>query len=309
MVRRLTAYGTSADGAGKDQMRSSGCDDVNHRQGGKSAASNRDYAIGVARAFGGAIIFGLPLLMTMEMWSLGLSIHPLRLVLFVVLNFGVLVVLSRFGGFEPTSGVAEDVLDALGAYAVGIIASALVLSIFGLVSPDMSLGEIAGMIAVQSVPTSFGAMLARKQLGNGESDKTEEQQARSDGYAGQLFLMLAGALFLAFNMAPTEEVVLIGFKMTPWHSLALVGASLVILHAFVFAVGFPGQEQAPAGYGPARVFLAYTIPGYGIALLVSLYILWTFGRLDGAALGTVAGSLVVLGFPACIGAAIARLVV
>lgn len=275
----------------------------------RPVTSNRDYAIGIARAFGGAIIFGLPLLMTMEMWSLGLSIHPLRMVLFVVLNFGVLVVLSRFGGFEPTSSLGEDVLDALGAYAVGIVASALVLGLFGLVSLNMPLAELAGMIAVQSIPTSFGAMLARKQLGDGDSDKTQEQQARSDGYAGQLFLMLAGALFLAFNVAPTEEVVLIGFKMTPWHSLALISASLLILHAFVFAVGFPGQEQAPAGYGPVRLFLAYTVPGYGIALLVSLYILWTFGRLDGAAFETVAGSLAVLAFPACIGAAIARLVV
>lgn len=270
---------------------------------------DREYAIGLARAFGGAVIFGLPLLMTMEMWSLGLSIHPLRMVLFVALNFLVLVVLSRFGGFEPTSSLAEDVLDALGAYAVGIVASALVLGLFGLLSRNMPLAELAGMIAVQSIPTSFGAILARKQLGNGETDKTQEQHARSDGYAGQLFLMLAGALFLAFNVAPTEEVVLIGFKMAPWHSLALIVASMLILHVFVFAVGFPGQEQAPAGYGFFRLFFAYTLPGYGIAVLASLYILWTFGRIDGAALETVAGSMIVLGFPASIGAAIARLVV
>ncbi len=275
----------------------------------RPVTSNRDYAIGLARAFGGAVIFGLPLLMTMEMWSLGLSIHPLRMSLFVVLNFVVLVVLSRFGGFEPTSTVAEDVLDALGAYAVGILASALVLSLFGLLSLKMPLAEFAGMIVVQAIPTSFGAMLARKQLGSGEGDKTQEQHARSEGYAGQLFLMLAGALFLAFNVAPTEEVILIGFKMTPWHSLALIAVSLLFLHVLVFALGFPGQEHAPAGYSPFRLFLAYTIPGYGIAVLASLYILWTFGRVDGAALETVVGSMIVLGFPASIGAAIARLVV
>ncbi|RYE64333.1 MAG: DUF2391 family protein [Oxalobacteraceae bacterium] len=86
-------------------------------------------------------------------------------------------------------------------------------------------------------------------------------------------------------------------------------ASILMLHVFVFAVGFPGQEQAPAGYGVFRLFLAYTLPGYGIAVVASLYILWTFGRVDGSALETVAGSMVVLGFPASIGAAIARLVV
>lgn len=165
------------------------------------------------------------------------------------------------------------------------------------------------MIAVQSVPSSFGAMLARKQLGEGEADTNEERSARTEGYAAQLFLMMAGALFFAFNIAPTEEVVLIGFKMTAWQSLALVGVSLLMLHALVFNIGFPGRESAPEGYGTARVFLAYTVPGYGMALLVCLYVLWTFGRLDGMSFDVLAGSMVVLGFPASIGAAIARLIV
>lgn len=274
-----------------------------------STITNKTYAYGLARAFGGAVIFALPLLMTMEMWMLGLAIQPLRLALFVLLNLLVLVILSRFGGFEPTSTVGEDVLDAFGAYAVGIVVSALVLVLFALIGPHMSRVELAGMIAVQAIPASFGAMLARKQFADGESDKADEQKERSAGYAGQLFLMLAGALFLAFNVAPTEEIILIGFKMSAWHSLGLIAASLLVLHGLVYAVGFPGQKVAPEGYRTARLFLGFTCPGYAVALLASFYILWTFGRVDGAALETVLGSMVVLGFPASVGAAIARLVV
>jgi putative integral membrane protein (TIGR02587 family) len=270
---------------------------------------NREYAYGLARAFGGAIIFALPLLMTMEMWSIGLYVHPLRLLLFIAANFLVLVFLSRFGGFERTSSLLEDCLDALAAYAVGMISSTAILWLFGLLSPQLALDELVGMIAIQAVPGSFGAMLARKQLSGGEPDEDEERAARSAGYLGQLFLMLAGALFLAFNVAPTEEMVLIGYKMTPWHSLALMLASLLLLHVLVFAVGFAGQEDAPEGYGVARRFLVFTVPGYAIALAACLYVLWTFGRVDGHALHTVAGTVVVLGFPAAIGAAIARLVV
>jgi putative integral membrane protein (TIGR02587 family) len=274
-----------------------------------SATPNRDYAYGVARAFGGAILFGLPLLMTMEMWSLGLDTHPARLFLFMVLNLVVLVILSRFGGFEHTSTLIEDLLDALAAYGVGIVASTAVLMLFGVLKPGLPIDEMAGMISIQSVPASFGAMIARKQLSAGETDDDEEHEARSAGYAAQLFLMMAGALFLAFNVAPTEEMILIGFKMTPWHSLALIAASLSLLHALVFTVGFAGQEQAPEGYRFGRRFLIYTVPGYAIALLVSFYTLWTFGRVDGAEIGTVAATVVVLGFPAAIGAAVARLVV
>lgn len=277
------------------------------------SSPNSEYAIGLARAFGGAIIFGLPLLMTMEMWSLGFTAQPARLNLFLISNLVVLVGLSRFGGFERTSSFSQDVLDALAASGVGVIASAAVLGLFGLLDADMPAGQFVGMVAIQSVPASFGAMLARRQLSAKDSgDATCEKNSRSAhpaSYGSQLFLMMAGALFLAFNVAPTEEMVLIGLKMTPWHSVAGVFASLAILHALVFAVGFAGQERAPEGYGVGRTFVAYTIPGYGIALLVSFYVLWTFGRADGGEISVVAGALIVLGFPASVGAAIARLVI
>ena len=274
--------------------------------------ANRDYALGLARAFGGAIIFGLPLLMTMEMWFLGFYAHPARMLLFLLLNLVMLVGLSRFGGFERTSSLAEDVLDALAAYGVGILASAVILFLFGVLSPAMPVDEISGKVAIQSVPASFGAMLARKQFTAGPGDEDavlEDQAVKRAGYGGELFLMMAGALFLAFNMAPTEEMILIGYQMSPWHSLALILASLLLLHVLVFAVGFAGQEQAPEGYGLSRTLLAFTIPGYGIALLVSLYVLWTFGRTDGEEMSQIAAAVTVLGFPAALGAAIARLVV
>ena len=41
----------------------------------------------------------------------------------------------------------------------------------------------------------------------------------------------AGAIFLAFNVAPTEEMILLAFRMTAWHALALAlvsGAAAVL---------------------------------------------------------------------------------
>ena len=77
---------------------------------------NKDYAIGLGRAFGGAILFAVPLLMTMEMWWLGFSMVRGRLLLFMSLNFAILVGLSYFAGFEKTFSWKEDVLDALAAF-------------------------------------------------------------------------------------------------------------------------------------------------------------------------------------------------
>ena len=132
---------------------------------------------------------------------------------------------------------------------------------------------------------------------------------RGAGYGGQLFLMMAGALFLAFNVAPTEEMVLIAYMMSTWKLLALILVSLLLLHLFVYRLGFAGQKERPADQSPARTFLAYTIPGYGIALAVGLFVLWTFGRTDGTAVDQVAATMAVIAFPGALGAAIARLVV
>ena len=271
--------------------------------------SNRAYAMGLARAFGGALLFALPLMMTMEMWALGFYAHPVRLLLFLLVNFAILVGLSRFGGFERTANLFEDLLDALAACAVAIIVAGLILALFGILTAGMPLDELVGKIAVQSIPCSFGAMIARKQLSSGESGEDPAQEERTGHYAAQLFLMLAGALFVAFNVAPTEEMILIGFMMSPVHAILLVLLSILLLHAFVFGIGFAGQEGRQDQSGHIGLFLRFSLAGYGIALLVSLYVLWTFGRADGGDLGQVAMSVAVLAFPAAVGAAVARLVV
>jgi len=99
---------------------------------------------------------------------------------------------------------------------------------------------------------------------------------------------------------PVDSAVTIGL-------LALV--SIALLHGFVYAVGFAGQEERPGYAGFALTFLHFTIAGYGIALLVSLYVLWTFGRTVDVTPSQVAMTMVVLGFPASLGAATARPVV
>jgi putative integral membrane protein (TIGR02587 family) len=118
--------------------------------------------------------------------------------------------------------------------------------------------------------------------------------------------MTAGALFFAFNVAPTEEMVLIGYKMTPWHALLLLVVSLLIMHAIVYTVGFKGQEPGADGFWP--LFFQFSVVGYAIALAVSLGVLWIFGRLHGLGLEVLVMTVIVLGFPAALGAALSRLI-
>jgi putative integral membrane protein (TIGR02587 family) len=265
------------------------------------------FAVGIARAFGGAVLFAFPLLMTMEMWQLGATMDRARLLLFIAATLPLLLGLSYYSGFERTDSLAEDAEDALIAFGVGFLASTLMLSLFGMITWDMPIAELVGTIGIQTVPASIGAIVATKQLH--ASDEGDEEEEGRDTYPGELFLMVAGAVFVAFNVAPTEEVILIAYTMSPWHAVALAAVSVVMLHAFVYTVGFAGQEERPDYAGFGLTFLHFTIAGYGIALLVSLYVLWTFGRTIGVALPEVVTMAVVLGFPASLGAATARLIV
>lgn len=273
-----------------------------------SSQANWKYAKGLGRVFAGAVLFGLPLLMTMEMWWLGFYLDRPQLVQFVLVNFFVLIGLARVSGFERTEGWLDDVMDAFAAYAVAAIWSAFSLWVFGVVEFGEPPGDIAGKVALEAVPASFGAMLASKQLGSRERGGGPGERERKT-YAGQMFLMLAGALFLGFSVAPTEEMILLSFVMSPLHSIILVVLSIAILHAFVYTVGLKGEERPAGPTSFASIFLRFTITGYAIAVLAALYLLWTFGRLDGTAYTQVAQMVAVLAFPGAVGAALARLVV
>lgn len=265
-------------------------------------ATERAYAAGLGRAFGGALIFTFPLLMTMEMWALGVSIPPGRLIAFVLLTLPLLYGLSDYAGFDARRGWRNDVFNTLSALAVGFVTAAAFLALFGLLGPEVSAGEALGRITLQAMPAAFGATLARRQLGASASEGAEDTAP----YHGELFLMAAGALVLAFNVAPTEEVILIAYQMAGWQILLLALVSIGLLHLLVFTVGFAGQESAG---NPGAALVRFTLVGYAIAVLVSLLVLWVFGRLDGQAPSMIVSTTAVLAFPAALGAAVARLLV
>ena len=272
--------------------------------------TGRHFFVHLARAFGGAILFSFPLLMTMEMWFLGFYMNGLRLALFTLLTVPLLIGLSYYDGFEATSDLLDDTVDTFVAYAVGFTASIVMLFLFDVVNLEMSADEIIGKISLQAIIGSFGAMFAQSLLSGDEQENEEsEERQRGASYFGELFLMAVGAVFLSMSVAPTEEMRLISYRMSDWQTIALAVVTLLMMHAFVYAVEFRGHEKA---ISPATsflsVFLRFTVVGYAIALLISFYILWTFGSIDDMGLAEKLKAVIVLGFPAAIGASASRLI-
>lgn len=260
---------------------------------------NLRYAKGLARAGLGALIFALPLMMTAEMWELGVTIDPARGVLVVVTTLPLLVALSFYAGFEQTFSLLENVLDAFAALAVSAVTCLVVLALFGEVSPDTPLDELVGKLSVLSFAASIGALLADKQFNDDEGG--EEESVMERGFSGRLFIMGVGAIFLALNIAPTEEVSLIAGKISPAHIIALASLSLGLLY---LVLKFADQDD---DIGTAR-HIARALTGYGICLMLSVTVLWIFGRTDGVALNQALERVIVLAFPASLGAGAARLI-
>ncbi|HEX6644290.1 MAG TPA: TIGR02587 family membrane protein [Gemmatimonadales bacterium] len=270
--------------------------------------NDRRFLTAVARAFGGAGLFALPLLMTEEMWEIGATIPAGRILALLVGALPLLVGLSYIAGFEETPSLVDDALDAFVALGIGIAASAFLLWLTGAIGPGTPARAGIGMVALQAVPAAIGALLARSQLHASPDEDRAERQRREASWRAELFTMMIGSLFLALNIAPTEEVVMIAVRLDEWHLLGLIGVSLVAMHAFAYTLEFRGQAGRPEGASHLALVLRFTAPGYVLGLLVSAAALWVFGRTQGLSPEPLVAIIVVLGFPAALGAAAARLV-
>ena len=276
---------------------------------------------GLARAFAGALIFSISLLMTMEMWWLGFTIDRVRLAIFTVATVALLIGLAFYRGFEESLSAYSAVVDAFVGYAVGVVSAAIFLPLFGTVTLAMPVDEIVGKIALLATAGSIGALLARSQLGStGDDQATDKNKAGQENgaekaqnmiertYWGELFIMIVGTLFVGYAVAPTEEIPLIAYQTNSWHAILMVVLSLVIIHSFVYLINFRGQEEIPEHLGFWALFRRYSIAGYLVVFLTTLYILWTFGRTDNTDIAMILRMTIVLALPGAFGAAAARLI-
>lgn len=243
----------------------------------------KEFLIGLARAFAGAIIFSFSIIMTSEMWWLGFTMARHRLAIFILLSIPNLILLAYFIGYKKTVTFKDAAISAFVAMFVGYITAAVFLFTFGLVDFGMSWNEILGKVTVQGFTAAFGALFAQSQLGTRDKDKKKEKQddknsqdsgesesttssaensgdnnsEKSDGgqeseaerlipkesYFAKLFLMSVGAIFLAMNPAATIEMPLISYKMMDWQFVFLGFLTLILMHGFVYSFKFRGQND------------------------------------------------------------------
>ena len=183
----------------------------------------------IVRGFAGAVLFSFPMLMTMEMWSLGVSLEPARLMLFVTVHLILLVGMASYARHDETIVTRKDALDAFAAYGVGVLAAARCCCCSG--SSNWGCRRMPSVERLRFRP--------RQQVSEQwwrTSSSTSRQPAigpgHPHGFANSAFLMAVGALYLCSSLASTEEMMLIAHKMSAWQIGGLMVFSLVMMQLF-----------------------------------------------------------------------------
>ena len=275
-------------------------------QDAERTSSPRKTLAAYGRGLVGGLLIGMPVFMTMEIWWGGFTVPPLRLLALVVFNYGVLLVLQHFSGLHPRKTRGGQVRASLVAYGLGLVAGSLVMFMLGVTNVDTALRDFVGKIVLLAVPVSVGASVAMSAFG--DEHETVERRKEGASYFGTLGMAAGGAMLFGFGLAPTDEPMMIGLRL-PWHhALALLAASLLQVHAIVYAVGFKKHERDDRAWW--RKLLKEGVSTYAVALLVAAYLLWTFGRIDGDT-GFVACvyQTLTLGFITSLGAAAGELLI
>lgn len=275
----------------------------------------RDESVEVVRAVSGGLLFGVPLLFTMEVWWTGSRTAPTQMLAVLGLLFLPLLVLNSTEGFRSRRDVrlVDAAIDSVESMGIGVVVTAAVLFLLREVSADVPVGAALGKVLYEAVPFCLGIGVARHFLQGGRTgdDTSSGHDDRGTGLsagAADLGATAIGATFIALSIAPTDEVPMIASAMDPAWVLLVVLASLACSYAIVFVAGFAGQERRHGQEGPLQHPLTETIVCYLVALAVAFALLWLFqrGQLPAADLLT---RVVVLGLPAAVGGAAGRLAV
>lgn len=271
------------------------------------------------------MLIGIPLLYTMEVWWIGSSTVPSRMAAVLVFSFVPVYFLMRISGFRRSKDAraVDAVIDSVDAVALGIVCVTAVLILLREVTLTTPPAEVIGKVVYEALPFAIGVALARHFLqrsrdagdDEGEGDgsaKAEESAARTglQSTISDLGATVIGAVFVAFNIAPTDEIPMLAASSSPTWLLAMVAASLLVSYCIVFEAGFSTRAKRRQQRGVLQRPLTETVVCYLVSLLAAAIMLWLFQNLDLGSPWTMSlQHVVLLGLPACVGGAAGRLAV
>lgn len=257
-----------------------------------------------ARGICGGLLFSLPMIYTMEMWWAGILLHPTRQVMYFLVCLLLLVGFNRYVGLRSNRSWAGVIGDAVEALGLGILLSYGLLSLLGRFEPGELFAATLGKTIMEAGLVSIGVSVGKSQMGCSPEEEGMDGEGSeiADSWHGQLMFAVCGAVIVAASVGPTEEIQHLS-DISPWRILLLASVSVVLGLVVLYFSDFVNSRPR----GGALKVTAGSMHNYFVALSMSAGLLYLFGRFDGLAFGPAMDQVVVLGFPASLGASAGRL--
>lgn len=262
----------------------------------------------------GGLLFSLPMLYTMEVWWRGFIAGPQRLLYFVAATLVLLLAYNRYAGMRKNAKWWEIAVDSIEELGIALLLSPLVLFLLGRIGPETGWRDDLGKVVVEAMIVAVGVSIGTAQLGGGGGGEEKESGMSGDQESGrphpweQTVIAFCGATAFAANVAPTEEILMIGLQASPARLLGIAAFSILVGAVTFFFSGFVGSDRYVFNESPFWIAFGI-VTCYAAALAASAMMLWFFGRFDGAPLPVIVSLTVVLGFPAVLGASAGRLLI
>src|SRR5680860_433278 len=178
------------------------------------------------------------MLYTMELWWAGFIARPLHLLIYFFVGMLLLMAYNHYVGIRRAHTFWEGFTESIEEMGMGLILSVFVLWISGRILPGMSLGEIGGKMVVETVAVAIGISVGKAQLGDNGDD--EEKELREPHLPREIGLALCGAILIASNVAPTEEIVVIAVESSDLKLLIIALVSIIIGGTVLYYSNFKG---------------------------------------------------------------------
>lgn len=243
----------------------------------------------------------------MEVWWAGFTLHPGRILIYVIVTFGLLLLYNRFAGLRRDASWWEVAIDSVEEMGIGIVLSFLILWLTGRIHGGMEWGEMSGKLIMEAMTVAIGVSVGTAQLGvSDDGDDGVSCDDDENGYFPQTAIALCGAVLFAANVAPTDEIAVMAMECQPDKLLGVALFSMLMGGVILHFAGFRGSNRHVLT-GSCIHAVRGIFTTYGIALLASAGLLWFFGKLDGDSFSLGLAKTVVLGLPAVLGASAGRL--
>ena len=267
--------------------------------------SLQEYSRGIA----GGLLFSLPMLYTMEMWQFGFILSSGRLLIYAVVAYVLLLGYNRYAGLHDDATWREVAIDSVEEMGIGVVISALFLAVIGRITLDMAVSEAAGKSVIVGMTVAIGVSVGTAQLGGNSDDESSQPSVdeRASAFHEQLVIAAIAAILVAGNIAPTDEVMILGMYLSPLNLIVLALLSLVLGAVIVFYADFVGSARHITEDLTHRSVIGMSAASYVVALAVSALMLWFFGRFDGASPIQMLSATIALGLVAALGASAGRL--